>query len=124
VLANHYRTAARPDRLAACAAREPGAVTPVFDAVHKALSAPRSDHREILTLAAWDDLDNNESAVVLGITPAAVAVRLHRARARLTRELGRLGATGAVGKSSQSGERSRTPEGMNGIPPAEEKERT
>jgi RNA polymerase sigma factor (sigma-70 family) len=124
VLANHYRTIARRDRLAARAAHQPGWATPEFDGVHQALHALRPDHREILTLVAWDDLDNDEIAIVLDITPAAVAVRLHRARARLARELGRLGVTGAVGKSPQSGGRSRTLEGMNGIPPGVEKERT
>ncbi|HSQ37748.1 MAG TPA: sigma-70 family RNA polymerase sigma factor [Acidimicrobiia bacterium] len=125
VLANHYRTVARRDRLAARVVHEPGSATPEFDAVHQALDALRPDHREILTLTAWDDLDNDEIAVVLGITPAAVAVRLHRARARLARELGRLGVTGDVEKSPQSGGRSRTLEGMNGIQPGPmEKERT
>lgn len=125
VLANHYRAVARGDRLAARAAHQPHSAAPEFDAVHEALDALRPDHREILTLAAWDDLDNNEIAVVLGITPAAVAVRLHRARARLARELGRLGVAEAVEKLPQSGGRSRTLEGMNGIPPGPgEKERT
>jgi len=125
VLANHYRTVARRDRLAARVAYQPGSAAPEFETVHEALDALRPDHREILTLAAWDDLDNDEISVVLGITPAAVAVRLHRARARLARELGRLGVAGAVEKSPQSGARSRTLEGMQGIPPGPmEKERT
>ncbi|OFW52578.1 MAG: hypothetical protein A2V75_00270 [Actinobacteria bacterium RBG_16_70_17] len=125
VLANQYRAVARRDRLVARVAHEPDSAAPEFDAVHRALDALRPDHREILTLAAWDDLDNDEIAVVLGITPAAVAVRLHRARARLARELGRLGVAGAVEKLPQSGGRSRTLEGMNGIPPGPgEKERT
>ena len=125
VLANHYRTAARRERLAVRAAHEPGSADPDFDAVHEALDALRPDDREILTLAAWDDLDNDEIAVALGITPATAAVRLHRARARLARELGRLGVPGAVEKSLQSNGRSRTLEGMNGIQPGpREKERT
>ncbi len=125
VLANQYRAVARRDRLVARVAHEPDSAAPEFDAVHRALDALRPDHREILTLAAWDDLDNDEIAVVLGITPTAVAVRLHRARARLARELGRLGVAGAVEKLPQSGGRSRTLEGMNGIPPGPgEKERT
>ena len=125
VLANQYRAVSRRDRLVARVAHEPDSAAPEFDAVHEALDALRPDHREILTLAAWDDLDNDEIAIVLGITPAAVAVRLHRARARLARELGRLGVTEAVEKLPQSGGRSRTLEGMNGIPPGPgEKERT
>jgi len=125
VLANQYRAVARRDRLVARVAHQPDSAAPEFDAVHEALDALRPDHREILTLAAWDDLDNDEIAIVLGITPAAVAVRLHRARTRLARELGRLGVAAAVEKLPQSGGRSRTLEGMNGIPPGPgEKERT
>jgi hypothetical protein len=55
--------------------------------------------------------------VVLSITPGAVAVRLHRARARLTRELARLGFAAAAEKSMKSNRRSRTPEGVYGIQP-------
>ena len=125
VLANQYRAVARRGRLVARVAHQPDSAAPEFDAVHEALDALRPDHREILTLAAWDDLDNDEIAVVLGITPAAVAVRLHRARARLARELSRLGVAGVADRLPQSGGRSRTLEGMNGIPPGPgEKERT
>ena len=56
-------------------------------------------------------------AVVLSITPGAVAVRLHRARARLARELSRSGVGGALEKSVKSERRSRTPEGVYGIQP-------
>jgi len=115
VLANHYRASTRRDRLVARLENDPGSATPGFDAVHEALDALRPDDREILTLSAWDDLDNDEIAVVLGITPAAVAVRLHRARTRLARELGRLGVTGE--KSVKSAKRSRTPEGVYGNTP-------
>jgi len=54
---------------------------------------------------------------VLTVTPGAVAVRLHRARARLARELARIGVGGAVEKSMKSERRSRTPEGVYGIQP-------
>ena len=80
VLANHYRSTDRRRRLASRVEREPVAGHGEFDVVHEALDALRLDEREILTLAAWDDLDNGEIAVVLSVTPGAVAVRLHRAR--------------------------------------------
>lgn len=115
VLANHYRATSRKDQLAARIENEPATTTPEFDAVHEALDALKPDDREILTLSAWDDLDNSEIAVVLSITPSAVAVRLHRARERLSRELGRLGVTGT--KSMKSDERSRTPQGVYGNKP-------
>jgi RNA polymerase sigma factor (sigma-70 family) len=117
VLANHYRATDRRDRLADRLEHQAPANHGEFDAVHEALDRLRADDREILTLAAWDDLTNDEIAVVLSVTPGAVAVRLHRARARLARELARNGVGGAVEKSMKSERRSRTPEGVYGIQP-------
>jgi RNA polymerase sigma-70 factor (ECF subfamily) len=115
VLANHYRTTERRTRLAERIQREPVTRPGDFDAVHTALDALRHDDRELLTLAAWEDLDNAEIAVVLGITPEAVAVRLHRARGRLAKQLARAGITSE--RSMKSDERSRTPGGVYGNPP-------
>ena len=115
VLANHYRSVDRRRRLADRIYREPGTTPGEFDAVHEALEALRPDDRELLTLVAWEDLDNDEIAVVLGITPAAVAVRLHRARGRLARQLAKAGITGE--RSVKSEEGFRTPGGVYGIPP-------
>jgi RNA polymerase sigma-70 factor (ECF subfamily) len=42
--------------------------------------APRD--REVLLLAAWDDLDRTEIAEVLGCSKANASLRLHRARRR------------------------------------------
>ena len=39
--------------------------------------------QELLRLTEWDGLDVGEVAAVLGCSPAAVKVRLHRARQRL-----------------------------------------
>lgn len=47
-----------------------------------ALATLRPDDQELLRLVAWEDLGHAEIAVVLGITPNAVAIRLHRARKR------------------------------------------
>ncbi|MGD9696530.1 MAG: RNA polymerase sigma factor [Thermoleophilia bacterium] len=44
--------------------------------------------REVLALLAWEGLDPGRAARALGCTRAALAVRLHRARRRLERELG------------------------------------
>jgi len=117
VLANHYRATDRRDRLTDRLEHQAPADHGEFDAVYEALDRLRTDDREILTLAAWDDLTNDEIAVVLSVTPGAVAVRLHRARARLARELARSGVGGAVEKSMKSERRSRTPEGVYGIQP-------
>lgn len=43
--------------------------------------------REVLALVYWDGLSGSEAAIVLGCTRAAVRVRLHRARRRLSRLL-------------------------------------
>ena len=117
VLANHYRATDRRDRLTDRLEHQAPVDHGEFDAVYEALDRLRTDDREILTLAAWDDLTNDEIAVVLSVTPGAVAVRLHRARARLARELARSGVGGAVEKSMKSERRSRTPEGVYGIQP-------
>jgi RNA polymerase sigma-70 factor (ECF subfamily) len=44
--------------------------------------------RELLTLLAWDDLTPQEAAEALGISHAALRVRLHRARRRFLALLG------------------------------------
>ncbi|MBI5156586.1 MAG: sigma-70 family RNA polymerase sigma factor [Acidimicrobiia bacterium] len=117
VLANQYRSTDRRDRLTDRLEHQAPAKPGDFDVVHEALDRLRADDREILTLAAWDDLSNDEIAVVLSITPGAVAVRLHRARTKLARELARLGVGSPAEKSMKSESRSRTPEGVYGIQP-------
>lgn len=86
VLSNQRRTMARRQRLldrlrsALVPHRSPASVTDVAGA----LSALRPADQEILRLAAWEDLSHAEIGVVLGITPNAAAIRLHRARRRLS----------------------------------------
>jgi len=43
--------------------------------------------REVLLLVAWDGLDPTRAAQVLGCSPTAFRVRLHRARRRIVKEL-------------------------------------
>lgn len=52
-----------------------------------ALARLRPDDQELLRLVAWDDLDQRRIGQVLGISPNAVAIRLHRARRRFRDEL-------------------------------------
>lgn len=47
------------------------------------LAALSESDRELLLLVAWDGLTQAQAAQVLGIRPKTLAVRLHRARARL-----------------------------------------
>lgn len=53
-----------------------------------ALARLRPAEQELLRLWAWEDLSPTDIAVVLGTTPNAVSIRLHRARRRLADLLG------------------------------------
>lgn len=55
--------------------------------VERALGALDERDREMLTLAAWEDLSPSEIAKVLCVSPNLVRVRLHRARTRVKQEL-------------------------------------
>jgi RNA polymerase sigma factor (sigma-70 family) len=115
VLANQYRSADRRTRLTDRLAAEPvSGADSEYDLVHEALATLRPDDREILTLSAWDDLDNDEIAVVLETTPGNVAVRLHRARKRLAAALE--SARGRAAKTMKSGVATRTPGRVNDTP--------
>ena len=53
----------------------------------EALSRLSGTDQELLRLVAWEELSHAEIATVLGISVNAVAVRLHRARAKFEQEL-------------------------------------
>ena len=52
-----------------------------------ALARLSEGERELLRLEGWEGLDIGQIATVLGISPNAVRIRLHRARKRLAREV-------------------------------------
>ena len=94
VLANHRRGRSRLERLTALL-RVDDVPTPMLagedhdgPAFAALASLPPAD-QELLRLVAWEELGNREIAVVLGVTPNAVAIRLHRARARFADALAR-----------------------------------
>jgi RNA polymerase sigma-70 factor (ECF subfamily) len=62
------------------------------DAVVEALAAVRPEEAELLRLWAWEQLGASEIATVLGISPNAVSIRLHRARQHLKEELRKIEA--------------------------------
>jgi RNA polymerase sigma-70 factor (ECF subfamily) len=62
---------------------EPGDGAPL----RAALAALGHDDQEILRLVAWDGLTAAEAGQVLGCSPGAARVRLHRARQRLAHQL-------------------------------------
>ena len=93
VLANHHRGQRRrtalSERLRADLAgsyRPPesgGELDRITAAFHRLPAA----ERELLSLAAWEGLDNGQIATVLGCSRNAVRIRLFRARRRFTAEL-------------------------------------
>lgn len=97
VVANQERSANRRRRLEArAAAHAPGSAPgpdPAGLDVEAALGRLRRADREILCLAAWEELPPAEIAGVLGCSPNAASVRLHRARQRLAEEMRRGGPT-------------------------------
>ena len=54
-----------------------------------ALARLRPADQEILRLAVWEELAHREIAGLVGCAESSVAVRLHRARTRLGREIGK-----------------------------------
>jgi RNA polymerase sigma-70 factor (ECF subfamily) len=56
--------------------------------LEEALAALPPGDREVLRLWAWEQLAPREIAVVLGVTPNAASIRLHRATRRLREKLG------------------------------------
>ena len=94
VLANHRRGLGRRERLTALlrvdVATPMRAGEDLDGPAFAALSALAPADQEILRLVAWEELGNQGIAAVLGITPNAVAIRLHRARARFAAALARV----------------------------------
>jgi RNA polymerase sigma-70 factor, ECF subfamily len=90
VLANETRAANRRGALASRVAAETHPCTPAATGDHQileALAALRESDREALLLCAWEGLSTSEAAAVAGCSAATFAVRLHRARRRLSRVL-------------------------------------
>lgn len=98
VLANQVRATGRrrrlTDRLEAQLLFAPtseahDATSESVRAVGRALGRLKEADRELLLLAAWEELDAAEIGEVVGCSGGAARVRLHRARQRLRRELDR-----------------------------------
>jgi RNA polymerase sigma-70 factor (ECF subfamily) len=97
VVANHRRSLRRREALRTRAegdasrrrhrAPDPAEQVEARMAIRSALRRLSERDREALMLVAWDGLDAASAAAAMGSTPPAFAVRLHRARQRLGREL-------------------------------------
>ncbi len=96
VIADQYRSKRRRHDLGLRLAHEARADAPgsdpaeslaLRDAFATAFAQLAEPEREVLRLVAWDGLDVREAAQVLGCSPGAFRVRLHRARRKLARRL-------------------------------------
>ena len=98
VVLHAWRSRGRADRLAARLQAEPARhvddhadrVAASLDdsaRVLTALAALTPRDAEVLRLAAWEELDTDELAYVLGCSRTAAKVRLHRARRRFAQAL-------------------------------------
>jgi RNA polymerase sigma-70 factor (ECF subfamily) len=86
VLATQRRASKRRERLSNRLAPNPVATSSddqLGEALGAALNALPDRDRELILLIAWEGLTAREAAAVVGVSPAAVYVRLHRARRRL-----------------------------------------
>lgn len=79
----------------ATAYAEPG--DPRAELVREALAQLRLADAEVLRLHAWEELPLREIALVLGLTPNAASIRLHRAKKKLAERIRKMqGQTGHV----------------------------
>lgn len=91
VIANQRRGENRRGRLWSRLAAQPATgADSAHDRVRTALARLRPAEQEVLRLTEWEQLDATEAAAVLGCSPGAFRVRLHRARRHLAEELGNL----------------------------------
>jgi RNA polymerase sigma-70 factor (ECF subfamily) len=96
VIANQRRSLQRRHRLGERLAHEPGVdverrdpadALHHRDAVSDGLRKLDEPEREVLRLIAWEGLGTRDAARVLGCSPGAFRVRLHRARRKLAKHL-------------------------------------
>jgi RNA polymerase sigma factor (sigma-70 family) len=71
--------------------RDPAESVSERDAAAVAFSRLSPSQREVLQIVAWEGLDADEAAGVLGCSTGAFRVRLHRARRELAKQLDRIG---------------------------------
>lgn len=81
--ATQERAAATSRELALAVERSNATTSSEGGAVAAALSELSALDQEIVTMLSWDGLAPREVAAVLGLSPNAVRIRAHRARARL-----------------------------------------
>ena len=98
-LANSLRGSERRLKLVRRLATEPPSPRAEDDPVlAEALHALPAGDRELLRMWAWEQLAPAQIALVLGITPNAASIRLHRANKKLRAELLRRKDSGGPGQ--------------------------
>lgn len=109
VLANEARRAQRSSdlvaRIASALAGHEPLVRPKDESALAALLTLREldeEDRELLMLAGWEGLDANELGRVLGCSPGAARIRLHRARTRLEERIARFSDGGSSLKQASA----------------------
>jgi RNA polymerase sigma-70 factor (ECF subfamily) len=106
-LANAERSRRRQGRLLARIWQldPPRSVSPApmvpDDDLATALRSLRVEDAELLRLWAWEELTPSRIAVVLGISPNAVSIRLHRAKRKLGDELRKVEAAAGHEESTE-----------------------
>ena len=83
--------------------------------LHEALAALPERQREVLLLTAWEELTPREIAAVTSTPVNLVRVRLHRARARLKRELAACEPSGSTDVGDAPTEPLASPHGADAI---------
>lgn len=104
VHANARRGDQRREALARRLEHEWRPAEPADSMLHEALACLPPRDQEVLMLVAWDGLDPAGAAQAMGCSRANLAVRLHRARKRLARELERLEGRRPVGAVVEGGQ--------------------
>ena len=93
LLRNAYKTSAKASKLRLALAQEHMRPSIENPQVASALAALKENERELLLLSYWDSFSSEEIAVILGSSPGAVRVRLHRARKSFAKALSIVGET-------------------------------
>jgi RNA polymerase sigma-70 factor (ECF subfamily) len=92
LLANHWRarqaTPVRVDHERVSIAADEHSATDRLTDIRRALATLSEADQELLRLIGWEELSLAEAAAVLDCSRTTAAVRLHRARGRLTRAIG------------------------------------
>ena len=81
-----YGSTLDPEEISTLAA---DALVLINEEVTEIFAVLNSSEREVMALTVWEDLKPNQIALVLGISPNAVSIRLNKARKKISNYLER-----------------------------------